>query len=193
MTAWSQGTWKKCNYPLGQTYKVGEILWKLLYLTMKMLIWFLQTKPEKNVNPFAWANNAYTCSGCLTQHVYMYMLKLSVPDRVDTAGRAKVFYLRKEWREVGPARRVTWQAQSQLLFCMKTVLHIKYIINLRKLAFSCYNVARVRQMNILLKTNFLHINGGSVVELALLNKTTNTILFTLERWIEQYNPYACLC
>ena len=178
MTAWSQGTWKKCNYPLGQTYKVGEILWKLLYLTMKMLIWFLQTKPEKNVNPFAWANNAYTCSGCLTQHVYMYMLKLSVPDRVDTAGRAKVFYLRKEWREVGPARRVTWQAQSQLLFCMKTVHHIKYIINLRKLAFSCYNVARVRLMNILLKTNFLQINGGSVVELAaLLNKTTKLILY----------------
>ena len=167
MTAWSQGTWKKCNYPLGQTYKVGEILWQLLYLTMKMLIWFLQTKPEKNVYPFAWANNAYTCSGCLTQHVYMYMLKLSV----------KVFYLRKEWREVGPARRVTWQAQSQLLFCMKTVHHIKYIINLRKLAFSCYNVARVRQMNILLKTNFLHINGGSVVELALLNKTTKLILY----------------
>ena len=26
MTAWSQGTWKKCNYPLGQTYKVGEIV-----------------------------------------------------------------------------------------------------------------------------------------------------------------------
>ena len=140
MTAWSLGTWKKCNYPLGKTYKVGEILWKLLYLTMKMLTWFLQTKPEKNVNPFAWANNAYTCCGCLTQHVYMYMLKLSVPDRVDTAGRAKVFYLRKEWREVGPARRVTWQAESPLLFCMKTVHHIKYIINLRKLAFSCYNV-----------------------------------------------------
>ena len=106
----------------------------------------------------------------------MYMLKLSVPDRVDTAGRAKVFIWGKEWREVGPARRV-----GQLSFCMKTVHHIKYIINLRKLAFSCYNVARVRQMNILLKTNFLHINGGSVVELALLNKTTNTILFTLER------------
>ena len=126
--------------------------------------------------------HACTCSNCL------FLTELT------QQGEPKCLYGEKHGEKLARLEdRVIWQAQSQLLFCMKTVHHIKYIINLRKLAFLCYNVAWVRQMNILLKTNFLHINGGSVVELALLNKTTNTILFTFERWIEQYTPYACLC
>ena len=46
MTAWSLGTWKKCNYPLGQTYKVGKILCKIFYTSL-WKCWYDSCKKKK--------------------------------------------------------------------------------------------------------------------------------------------------